>query len=94
MLARSLHEYWLDWHKKQFPDQSMREYPSILAGTFGIEDSGEETGGLPYEEPEDHRVFQQLLVKHEKGLTVGPLQKIRENLVKMGLRCQEIDWDA
>ena len=93
-LANALHKYWVGRYKKQFPDPSARKDPSVLAGTFEIEDSEEETEDLPYEEPEDHRVFQRLLVKHEKGLHVERLEEIRENLVKMGLKCREIDWNA
>ena len=93
-LAYALHEYWVNRYKKQFTHLPNKADPSRLAGTFGIEDSAEETEDLPYEEPEDHRVFQRLLVKHEKGLNVEPLQEIMENLVEMGLKCQEIDWDA
>ena len=94
-LAYALHEYWVNRYRKQFarPLAKVKVDPSLL-GTSDIEDSEDETEDLPYEEPEDHRVFRRLLVKHVKRLHVEPLQNIGDDLFKMTSKYNEIEWDA
>ena len=92
-LASALHKYWLDRYMKQFPHQpKKKDRPGLLAGAFNIAVST--TENPPYEEPEDDRVFQELLVEHEDALYVEPLQDIWDNLVKMGLKYKGINWAA
>jgi len=92
-LACALHTYWLDRYIKQFPRPSKKvDRPPRLGGAFNVAVSTTEYHR--YEEPEDDRVFQEVLVEHEVALHAEPLQEIRDDLVNMGLKCLEIDWDA
>ena len=92
-LAYVLQKYWVGRYIKQVTRPFKREdRPRPIAEMFNIT--------LPtiedphYEEPEDDRVFQELLVRHEDALGIEPLLDIWDNLGKMGLKYQEIDWDA
>jgi hypothetical protein len=91
MLASALHKYWVDrYDTRQFLyPHNEDDAPSLIAATFDIAES--ETEVPHYEEPEDGRVFLELLVRHEKALGVGPLQGTRDSLVKMSLKYKEID---
>jgi len=92
-LSCALHEYWLDRYKKQFPRPPKKvDRPSLLGGAFDIAVSATEDS--PYEEPEDDRVFRGVSVEQEVALGAEPLQEIRDELVKMGLKYQKIDWNA
>lgn len=105
-LARALHRYWVDRYTRRFQYPSERNcHPSVLVKIFNIEDST--TEDPPYEELDDDRVFQEILVKHEGTLIkddaldkdedplyTEPLQKVWDYLVEMGFKYKEIDWDA
>jgi len=92
-LARALHKYWLDRFEQQFPHPSKKkDRPRPLAGMFNI--AVLTTEDPHYEEPEDDRVFQELLVEHEDALYVEPLRDVWNILVKMGLEYKEINWAA
>jgi len=92
-LARALHKYWVERYNRQFPlPPDAIDGPQPLAGIFNIVDPTAE--GPHYEEPENDRVFQEILAKHERTLYVEPLQGVWDDLVRMGLKYKEIDWDA
>ena len=88
-LACTLHKYWVDRYTRQFPHPYKEDdVPSLIAEILGIAVSKTEDPP-PYEEPEDDRVFQEVLVKHERALYVEPLREVWDDLVKMGLECKE-----
>jgi len=94
MLARFLHEYWLDRFKRQFPDPPRGRGPQRLAGLLGIDHVVSTTGDPLYEEPGDDRVFEEILVEHESALYGGSLQDIGDGLFEMTSKYKEIDWHA
>jgi len=93
-LARALHKYWLDRYKRQFPDPPEDDAPDRMAGLFDIDAAVSMTEG-PYEEPEDDRVFQEILVRFDRTLFAEPLREIWDDLGKMGSKYKGIiDWHA
>jgi len=93
-LARALHKYWLDRYKRQFPDPPEDDGPERMAGLFGIDAAVSTTEDPRYEEPEDDRVFQEILVRYDRTLFAEQLQEIWDDLGKMGSKYKEIDWHA
>jgi serine/threonine protein kinase len=92
-LASALHRYWADRYARQFPHPYKDDgEPSSIATAFDIMDSTKKDP--PYEEPEDDRVFQELLVRHEKALHAGSLEETKDDLIKMSLKFREIDWNS
>jgi len=93
-LARALHKYWLDRYKRQFPDPPEDDGPERMAGLFGIDAAVPVTEDPRYEELEDDRVFQEILVRYDRTLFAEPLREIWDDLGKMGSKYKEIDWHA
>ncbi|KAF9641866.1 hypothetical protein BDM02DRAFT_3273665 [Thelephora ganbajun] len=88
-LARAPHKYWLDRFERQFPHPPKeKNCPRPLAGAFNIVVSTREDPH--YEEPEDDRVFQELLVEHEDELYLEPLEEVWDDLVRMGPKYKEL----
>jgi len=83
----------VDRYTKQFRHPSKSEdRPSQLAELFNI--AVQTAENPPYEEPEDDRVFKEVLVEHECALYAEPLREIQDTLVEMGLKCGETGWDT
>jgi len=95
-LAQTLYKYWLERYTRQFPLPSGAEVPSLVAKIFEVADIMAEDPryGLHYEEPEDGRIFLDLLIKHDKVFRAGPLEETRDDFFKMTSKYKEIDWDA
>ena len=95
-LAYALHEYWVNRYKEQFtrPPPKADNAPQRLAGLLDIDFAVPTTGGPPYEEPEDDRVFKEVLVRHEGTLYAEPLRDISDDLFEMTSKYKKIDWHA
>ena len=92
-LACVLHGFWVDRYTRQLRRPSKGEdRPSELAELFNITVPTIENP--PYEEPEDDRVFKEVLVEHECALYAEPLRGIQDTLVEMGLKYGEIGWNT
>ena len=73
-LACVLRGFWVDRYTKQFRHPSKSEdRPLELAELFNIAVPTAENP--PYEEPEDDRVFKEVLVEHECALYAEPLRR-------------------
>ena len=91
-LAGALYRYWTDRYERQFADPyGVNDRPSTIAEIFGIKDPTIDPRykDLPYKEPEDERVFQEVLVKHERGLYAESLREVRDDLVRKGLKYKD-----
>jgi len=78
-LARALHKYWVERYFRQFPLRSdVMGGPKPLAGIFNI--VRPTTEDPHYEEPEDDRVFQDILAEHEDALYVERLQGVWDDV--------------
>jgi hypothetical protein len=93
-LAITLHEYWVDRYKKQFPRASrVAGKTAFTARLFNVPAKAEAKGDTPYEELGDDQVFQELLVQSELGLQ-GQNSKAEELVKEMSEKYSEIDWNA
>jgi hypothetical protein len=78
-LASALHNYWLDRYSEQFPHPSERKVrPRPPLGTLNVPAST--IANSPYKEPEDDRVFLDLLTEHEDALVIQPLEGLWKGL--------------
>jgi hypothetical protein len=92
-LACALHGYWLDRYSEQFPHPAKRkDHSRPFPGTFNVPAST--IADPPYEEPEDDRVFLDLLVEHDDALVIQPLEDTWRFLVQKGSKYKEINWAA
>jgi len=70
-LAQALHEFWLDRYKRQFPggrgDPETAEHDEVVKQVLGLE-IPEPKETRPYEEPEDEKLFRELLFAHSRHL--------------------------
>ena len=48
----------------------------------------------PYQEPDDDRVFEDVLSIHDSPLASAPLEKVEEDLLEISEKFQQINWAA
>jgi hypothetical protein len=75
-LACAFHNYWVERYDRQFQKYDLGPGPRV-SEIFGLETSrNPPKAPPPYREPEDDKVFKEVLVRHELPLDVVPLRGV------------------
>ena len=90
-LAYALHTYWVDRFNHQFPKRDLGPGPRMRK-LFGRKTSDQPEAPLPYQEPEDDAVFEDVLTTLELPLASVSLKEVEEDLFKMTEKIQNVDW--
>ena len=94
-LARALHKFWLKRYNEQFPEDvgvaEAVEYEGFLAEILDME-KPKPIEVSPYEEPEDERLFRELLLIHGGGL--DRLEITKGVVAGMIGVYKDLDWSA